>query len=49
MAHLTPFGTLADAYGIRETMTGTGVLVLVAIAVGTVWRRRISAPRSPSF
>lgn len=36
-----PFGKLADIYGIRPIMSLMGVLVLISMAIGVVWRQRI--------
>jgi MFS family permease len=35
-----PMGFLADAYGIRETMAGMGVIVGICVVGGEIWRRR---------
>ncbi|MEM9464371.1 MAG: MFS transporter [Actinomycetota bacterium] len=43
-----PFGMLADAVGLRETMVGMGVAVFVAAAHSTLWRRRIDARTDPT-
>ncbi len=42
-----PFGILADAIGLRETMAATGVACLLASAGSAVWRRRIEQPTVP--
>lgn len=39
-----PMGLLADAIGIRETMAGMGVAVLIFTLIGEMWRRRITRP-----
>lgn len=44
-----PMGWLADAYGIRPTMTGMGILVTISVLLGNVWRRRISATDVPAL
>lgn len=43
-----PFGILADAVGIRETMVGMGVAVLLAALQSDVWRRRNDARSDPT-
>ena len=42
-----PFGILADAVGLRETMVGMGVAVLLAALQSDVWRRRNDARSDP--
>ena len=44
-----PFGKLADIYGIRPMMSLMGVLVLVSMGVGVLWRQRISPTTPPSL
>lgn len=39
-----PMGTLADAYGIRETMAGMALLVLASMTISFAWHRRIARP-----
>ncbi|MGB1680916.1 MAG: MFS transporter [Acidimicrobiales bacterium] len=43
-----PFGILADAVGLRETMVGMGVAVLLAALQSDVWRRRNDARSDPT-
>ena len=43
-----PFGILADAVGLRETMVGMGVAVLFAALQSDVWRRRNDARSDPT-
>jgi hypothetical protein len=43
-----PFGILADAVGLRETMVGMGVAVLLAAIQSDVWRRRNDARSVPT-
>ena len=43
-----PFGILADAIGLRETMVGMGVIVVLAALQSTLWRRRIEARTDPT-
>ncbi len=44
-----PFGMLADAVGLRETMAGMGVVVCLAAIHSHLWRRRIeTAKLAPS-
>ena len=43
-----PFGILADAVGLRETMVGMGVAVLLAAIQSDLWRRRNDARSEPS-
>jgi len=38
-----PFGMLADAVGLRETMAGMGVVVCITAIHSHLWRRRIEA------
>lgn len=40
-----PFGILADAVGLRETMAGMGVAVCLAAVHSNLWRRRIEAAK----
>ena len=42
-----PFGMLADAVGLRETMAGMGVVVCLAAIHSHLWRRRIEAAKLP--
>ena len=42
-----PFGVIADRVGLRETMAGMGVAVILTAAHSTWWRRRIVAARIP--
>ncbi|MCY3851797.1 MAG: MFS transporter [Acidimicrobiaceae bacterium] len=44
-----PFGKLADIYGIRPMMSLMGVLVLVSMGVGVLWRQRIAPTTPPSL
>ncbi len=44
-----PFGIIADAAGLRETMVGMGVAVLAASLLGAVWRRRITQTKIPAL
>ncbi len=44
-----PFGKLADIYGIRPTMSLMGVLVLVSMGFGMLWRRRIAPLEAPAL
>ena len=43
-----PFGIVADAVGLRETMVGMGVAVLLAALQSDVWRRRNDARSDPT-
>ncbi len=43
-----PFGVLADAVGLRETMVGMGVAVILAAIQSDVWRRRNETRTDPS-
>ena len=38
-----PFGILADAVGLRETMVGMGIAVILAAVQSDLWRRRNEA------
>jgi len=40
-----PFGMLADAVGLRETMAGMGVVVCITALHSHLWRRRIEAAK----
>ena len=42
-----PFGIIADAVGLRETMAGMGVIVCLAAIHSHLWRRRIEAAKLP--
>ena len=42
-----PFGKLADIYGIRPIMSVMGVLVLVSMGIGVLWRQRIAPTETP--
>lgn len=44
-----PFGKLADVYGIRPVTSLMGVLVLVSMGLGVLWRRRIGPPKAPTL
>ncbi len=44
-----PMGLLADAWGIRETMAGMGVIVGVCVLGGELWRRRQPQPDIPDL
>lgn len=44
-----PFGQLADVYGIRPIMSLMGVLVLISMGFGMLWRRRIGPTKAPSL
>lgn len=39
-----PMGFIADAYGIRETMIGMGIVVGGCVLLGEYWRRRQGEP-----
>lgn len=43
-----PFGIVADAFGLRATMVGMGVAVLLAALQSDVWRRRNDARSDPT-
>ena len=43
-----PFGVLADAVGLRETIAGMGVAVVLAAVQSDMWRRRNDARTDPS-
>jgi predicted MFS family arabinose efflux permease len=43
-----PFGILADAVGLRETMVGMGIAVVLAAIHSTLWRRRLDARIDPT-
>lgn len=40
-----PFGMLADAVGLRETLAGMGVVVCIAAVHSHLWRRRLEAAK----
>ena len=42
-----PFGIIADAVGLRETMVGMGVAVLLAALHSSWWRRRLERRTEP--
>ncbi len=44
-----PFGKLADIYGIRPIMSLMGVLVLISMGFGVLWRNRIAPTETPSL
>ena len=44
-----PFGKLADIYGIRPIMSLMGVLVLISMGFGVLWRNRITPTEAPSL
>lgn len=44
-----PFGKLADIYGIRPMMSLMGVLVLISMGIGVLWRQRIAPTTPPSL
>ncbi len=44
-----PFGKLADVYGIRPIMSLMGVLVLISMGFGMLWKRRITPTEPPSL
>ncbi len=44
-----PFGKLADIYGIRPMMSLMGVLVLISMGFGMLWRRRIGPTKTLSL
>ncbi|MYH89214.1 MAG: MFS transporter [Acidimicrobiaceae bacterium] len=44
-----PFGKLADVYGIRPIMSLMGVLVLISMGIGVLWRQRIAPTEPPSL
>ena len=42
-----PLGKLADVFGIRPVMSLMGVLVLISMGFGVLWRRRIGSAKAP--
>ena len=42
-----PFGVIADRAGLRETMVGMGVAVILTVAHSIRWQHRIAATRTP--
>ncbi len=44
-----PMGLAADTYGIRPTMAGMGLAVIIAMTGGNLWRRRIGRPELPAL
>ncbi len=44
-----PLGMLADAVGLRETMVGMGVVIVVFMLIAERWRRRVTTSALPAM